>query len=124
MPQRTHPVPVAIAARGAAPDSPGADSSQAQYFRHILDSERAKLDEKIVKDLRKLAALGTAEGPFGAKALRRRIRTLQRQRQELNRLIRALDSRFYKHQPALDLARGTGGQSLRCARGYHADVVP
>lgn len=95
-------------------DGRGGDSSQAQYFRRLLDAERAQLDDKIVKDLRKLAALSGVNEAVGVKALRRRVRVMQRQRQELDRLIRALDCRFHSAPPVTDAERSN--QSLRCTR--------
>ena len=93
MPQITHSVPAVTAVRSRARDTLLADTCQAKYFRGILDTERARLDEKLANDMRKLAAFGSDE-PMGAKALRRRIRVMQRRRHELDRLISALDCRF------------------------------
>ncbi|HUO37957.1 MAG TPA: hypothetical protein VMU34_09025 [Mycobacterium sp.] len=87
-------VPIATAVRRGAQDAAPADSCQAQYFRSILEAERAKLDEKIIRDVRKLAALSNVEDAVGTKARRRRIRVMQRQHEELDRLIQALDSRL------------------------------
>ena len=89
-----HSAPCVTAAESSTCDTLLADSRQARYFRGILDAERAKLDERLANDMRKLAAVGSVDEAVGAKALRRRIRVMQRRRDELDCLIRALDRRF------------------------------
>ena len=89
-----HSVPCVTAVESARRDTRLADSRQATYFRGILDAERAKLDERLAKDIRKLAAIDSGDEAVGAKAMRRRIRVMQRRRDELDCLIRALDRRF------------------------------
>jgi len=94
MPQNVCSAPLATALRNGARDTVAADSRQAEYFRRILEAERAKLDKKIANDLRKLAALRNLDEAIGAKAAQRRVRVMQRQRHELDRLIGALDCRL------------------------------
>jgi hypothetical protein len=79
------------AVRGEARDALVGDSCQARYFRRVLAAERAQLDEKLANDMGKLSALGGFDEALGAKALRRRIRVMQRKRRELDRLIDGLD---------------------------------
>ena len=68
-----------------------ADSSQAQYFRCILADRRAELDTRIAEHTRKLAARNRSESGCGIKSIQYRIRRMERQRRELDRLLTALD---------------------------------
>ena len=68
-----------------------ADSTQAQYFRCILAERRAELDTRIAEHTRKLAARNRSESGCGIKSIQYRIRRMERQRRELDRLLTALD---------------------------------
>ena len=92
MSQSVNVVPTARpAVRGEARDAVLADSSQADYFRRVLNGQRAELDARLFKELRILSARIGSGNAFGVKGLRRRIRLMQRQRNELDRMIHALD---------------------------------
>jgi hypothetical protein len=76
--------------RGEAQGAVFADSSQAGYFRRVLAEQRAELDARLDNELRTLSARAHAGSTFGVKALRRRVREMQKRRKELDRLIDAL----------------------------------
>ncbi|HEY5149000.1 MAG TPA: hypothetical protein VIJ23_04130 [Mycobacterium sp.] len=69
-----------------------ADSSQAQYFRCILAERRAELDTRIAEHARMLAVRYRSGTGCGVKAIQYRIRRMERQRSELDRLLNALDA--------------------------------
>jgi hypothetical protein len=71
--------------------SSAADSGQAQYFRCILAERRAVLDARLADDAQRLAARHRAGSTNGVKSIRFRMRTLERQRRELDRLLSGLD---------------------------------
>ena len=68
-----------------------ADSSQAQYFRCILAERRAELDTRIAEHTRMLTVRHRSGSRCGVKSIQYRIRRMERQRSELERLLNALD---------------------------------
>ena len=68
-----------------------ADSSQAQYFRCILADRRAELDTRIAEHTRMLTVRHRSGSRCGVKSIQYRIRRMERQRSELERLLNALD---------------------------------
>ena len=69
-----------------------ADSSQAQYFRCVLVERRAELDARIAEHTRLLAVRYRSKTGSGVKSIQYRIRRMERQRGELDRLLTALDA--------------------------------
>jgi hypothetical protein len=69
-----------------------ADSTQAQYFRCILAERRADLDTRIAEHARMLAVRHRSGSTCGVKSIRYRIRKMERQRSELERMVNALDA--------------------------------
>jgi hypothetical protein len=68
-----------------------ADSTQAQYFRCLLVERRAELDARLGEHARMLAVRLRSGNTCGVKSIRYRIRKMERQRTELDRLLNALD---------------------------------
>ena len=68
-----------------------ADSSQAQYFRCVLAERRAELDTRIAEQARMLALRYRSGTGCGVKSIQSRLRRMERQRGELDRLLTALD---------------------------------
>jgi hypothetical protein len=68
-----------------------ADSGQAQYFRCVLVERRAELDARLAADAQRLAARHRSGSTCGVKSIRCRIRKMERQRSELDRLLNGLD---------------------------------
>ncbi len=69
-----------------------ADSTQAQYFRCILAERRAELETRLAEHARMLAVRHRSGNTCGVKSIRYRIRKMERQRAELDRLLDALDA--------------------------------
>ena len=67
------------------------DSGQAENFRRILTERRAELDARLADDARRLAARRRAGSTCGIKSIRYRMRKLERQRDELDRMLSGLD---------------------------------
>ncbi|MCV7177329.1 hypothetical protein [Mycolicibacterium sphagni] len=67
-----------------------ADSDQAQHFRCILAERRAELDARLAEDAQRLAARHRSGSTCGVKSIRYRIRKMERQRSELDRLLDGL----------------------------------
>ncbi|WP_131536187.1 hypothetical protein [Mycolicibacterium aromaticivorans] len=68
------------------------DSRQAEHFRRILAERRAEVDARLADDARRLAARRRAGSTCGVKSIRHRMRKLQRQRDEMDRMLSGLDS--------------------------------
>ncbi|NTY62398.1 hypothetical protein [Mycolicibacterium sphagni] len=68
-----------------------ADSGQAQYFRCLLVERRAELEARLAHDAGRLAARRRSGSTSGVKSIRYRIKILERQRSELDRLLDGLD---------------------------------
>lgn len=68
-----------------------ADSGQAEHFRRILAERRAELDARLADDARRLAARRRAGSTCGVKSIRYRMRKLERQRDEMDRMLSGLD---------------------------------
>jgi hypothetical protein len=68
-----------------------ADSGQAQYFRGILVERRAALEVRLAHDVQRLAARHRSGNTCGVKSIRYRIKKMERQRNELDRLLNGLD---------------------------------
>ena len=73
----------------SGPALPG--GTQAGYFRSVLTEQRSALDARIEDELRVLSARSRSHNTFGVKAMHRRIREMQKRRNELDRLLGALD---------------------------------
>jgi hypothetical protein len=69
-----------------------ADSGQAQYFRCILAERRAELEARLAEDAQRLAARHRSGNTCGVKSIRFRIRKMECQRNELDRLLNGLDA--------------------------------
>ena len=69
-----------------------ADSTQAQYFRCILAERRAELETRLAEHARMLAVRHRSGNTCGAKSIQYRIRRMERQRRELDRLLDGLDA--------------------------------
>ncbi|WP_431237513.1 hypothetical protein ACQ86B_22630 [Mycolicibacterium aichiense] len=69
-----------------------ADSGQAERFRRILAERRADVDARLADDARRLAARRRAGSTCGVKSIRHRMRKLERQRDEMDRMLSGLDT--------------------------------
>ena len=69
-----------------------ADSTQAHYFRCILAERRADLETRLAEQARMLAVRHRSGNTCGVKSIQYRIRKMERQRSELDRLLNALDA--------------------------------
>jgi hypothetical protein len=69
-----------------------ADSTQAQYFRCILAERRAELETRLAEHARMLAVRHRSGNTCGAKSIQYRIRRMERQLGELDRLLDGLDA--------------------------------
>lgn len=68
-----------------------ADSGQAQYFRCILVERREALEARLAEDVQRLAVRYRSGNTCGVKSIRYRIKKMERQRSELDRLLNGLD---------------------------------
>ncbi|AKK26036.1 hypothetical protein [Mycobacterium sp. EPa45] len=68
------------------------DSGQAEHFRCILAERRAELDARLAEDAQRLAARRRAGSTCGVKSIRHRMRKLERQLNEVDRMLSGLDA--------------------------------
>jgi hypothetical protein len=71
-----------------------ADRSQAAYFRSLLVERRAQVDRAIAKQLSTMTHHESVGDTIAAREIGRFIRYAQREQQEFDRMIAALDRRF------------------------------
>jgi hypothetical protein len=78
-----------------------ADRRQADYYRRLLEDQRAQVHEELAEHSQMLARHQRAGDLSGVKRMRRLVRAKETELITLDRLIQALDRRFgaYRRPP-------------------------